>query len=444
MAGEGPNSAITGYLVEQADRLVLDSVASQLLIECAHEFDQEVERVEQRLQQVQRAFCLEALESLGYAAKDLTALCDVPGVARWLCWCAKQGECEEVWEERLQEEMRDWREEVSDEENLREAILAKHAACIKVPKEFWRYWLDDDSYIYDDLEDWPTADKEWNLLQHVYIELAERNKQQRLARELPAARQKKLRPFYDKLKRTEPAASLIAFNQFCTELPSVKRLWWPPEAQLDQETWSALQTDIVRELTDKVRHDKICLFKRILRTLYDDGEADLPTWVAPFVEDDAALVQPPAAGFDSPSAIECDLTDADMDPIFRRVSALFRCGFCSDKLIYPDIARHLVEVHQASSITAYTLVPNLEFRLAVEDLLIQLKYPASTPVEAMQGLSFNVTERIGPVLDYTYHEQSWDQVLSGRRYSNGWDPDDSGLTGAESDRDIVEIWPCGP
>lgn len=108
----------------------------------------------------------------------------------------------------------------------------------------------------------------------------------------------------------------------------------------------------------------------------------------------------------------CILGDDEMDPIFARATALFRCGFCSSKFTYPDIANHLVEMHGAGPVTAYAHVPAPAFRRAVKDLLVEMKLPFTTTSSDLGDSRFDVEERSGSGVAFTRCDQSWADVVS--------------------------------
>jgi hypothetical protein len=201
-------------------------------------------------------------------------------------------------------------------------------------------------------------------------------------------------------------------------LKSIERLWLPDAAaaQPAQPAPSPLiERFLVKDAADKAHEEKVRLFFRIARALLhddDDENAALPESVTAMLEHVDSRVQDSKQSDVFRSYCLDILGDDEMDPIFARATALFRCGFCSSKFTYPDIANHLVEMHGAGPVTAYAHVPAPAFRRAVKDLLVEMKLPFTTTSSDLAEYRFDVDEESESDVATTLCDQSWAEVAS--------------------------------
>lgn len=152
-------------------------------------------------------------------------------------------------------------------------------------------------------------------------------------------------------------------------LPSIRPRWFPDDS-LGASPFSQDHASLALvDLTSSIHNVKVQLFSRIARVLLVDGVA-LPDSVRR-----ALAVEPSPFRADRPNSVLAPLhsclSDDDLDNVLLRVTALFRCGVCSDKLAYPHIVEHLRDKHGASSAqtVAGCVVPDKAFRDAVRGIL---------------------------------------------------------------------------
>ncbi|GAA5964823.1 hypothetical protein JCM8115_000114 [Rhodotorula mucilaginosa] len=344
-------------------------------------------------------------------------------------------------------------ESAGDEEyyQLLRTARTRHATCLRFPEIFWYYWEEDSVDVHGwDEDDLPEAgesrsgasiklrtrqltscsrsSEEWCDLGDLYVKLSQRNKEQRLRR----ARRQKLRPLFERIKQQttqRQTSHFFSFWYFCVGLKSIERLWLPDAAAAKPAPSPLIERFLVKDAADKAHEEKVRLFFRIARALLhddDDENAALPESVTAMLEHVNSRVQDSKQSDVFRSYCLDILGDDEMDPIFARATALFRCGFCSSKFTYPDIANHLVEMHEAGPVTAYAHVPALAFRRAVKDLLVEMKLPFTTTSSDLGDSRFDVEERSGSGVTITRCDQSWADVLGG----------DSGLPGKRRRRNI--------
>ncbi|BGP33929.1 hypothetical protein JCM10296v2_005738 [Rhodotorula toruloides] len=272
------------------------------------------------------------------------------------------------------------------------------------------------------------------------LEYARRNRHQRLW-DARLQRQEQLRPFYDELEtliRGFSGGSFVAFRAFL-EIPPIKRLWLPGDAVISLESWSDGHASVLSLILERERRDKLRLWDRIVRTLLVNGHrlGDFAPFVLdreplPFVDSDPSNGQAP---------YHSALSDDDMNPMSDRLASLFRCGFCSAKLTFPDIAIHVVDEHDVANVPAYALVPSSEFRKAVKGLLSDLGYSSQFKKSTFEVVyidcRFDLTTRTAVGQLETSVGETWAQVLSGKSRA---ELDASRLRLSEStDRNVVKI-----
>lgn len=222
---------------------------------------------------------------------------------------------------------------------------------------------------------------DWAIHKPRFVEHCERRRQRRIAEEASEAlraRKAALRPLFDRLKDVLVLVAgevFVSFEDFL-KFPSVKQLWRPADVAVDPLVRNAAEQAILRDLTESSRRVKVRLFHRIARCLLADDHP-LPPHVKDALEHEPSIFvdYEPSKGL---APLHAALTDADMDPIFARLVALFRCGRCSAKLPYPDIATHMVCEHGAvigQSLVAHFNLPSNLFRCAVRRLLRELGEP---------------------------------------------------------------------
>ncbi|TKA56607.1 hypothetical protein B0A53_01799 [Rhodotorula sp. CCFEE 5036] len=362
---------------------------------------------EEILRKAWRRYCVEQLAGLGYLPEDYAFLDDDD----WWCSCAGHlGKDECLFEEAFEEAM-DRRdgfnpEAVGDEEydEILRLARTRHANYPQIPDVFWYYWEDEDDDGFGLDDDERSEDDEWCDLGDLYVKLSERNKEERLRRAQEAARQvrrQKLRPLFERIQQQttqRQSSHFFSFWYFCVGLKSIERLWLPDAAaaQPAQPAPSPLiERFLVKDAADKAHEEKVRLFFRIARALLhddDDENAALPESVTAMLEHVDSRVQDSKQSDVFRSYCLDILGDDEMDPIFARATALFRCGFCSSKFTYPDIANHLVEMHGAGPVTAYAHVPAPAFRRAVKDLLVEMKLPFTTTSSDLAEYRFDVDE----------------------------------------------------
>lgn len=273
-----------------------------------------------------------------------------------------------------------------------------------------------------------TANKaatEWEKYKSPIVACVHRRRFDRIWREESAAhdarqkRQEALRPLFGRLQppkrsATSARASIpISFAIFLA-LPTVETLWYPANAFIDARGWPPLEPQILSEICTRIRLDKVVLFDRIVRAHVADNGV-LPS----------TTMKPIASSSSSPF-IDCDpskglvplhaaLTDRDMDPLFAQVTSLFRCGICSTKLPYPDIAIHLVDDHDVPNVPAYAHVPSSDFRKAIKSLLDDLGHSLQLELAAFEffyaDCDFDVTMRSASGQFETSVGETWAQVV---------------------------------
>ncbi|GJN92951.1 hypothetical protein Rhopal_005995-T1 [Rhodotorula paludigena] len=198
-------------------------------------------------------------------------------------------------------------------------------------------------------------------------------------------------------------------------LPSIRPRWFPDDS-LGASPFSQDHTSLALvDLISSIHGVKVQLFSRIARVLLADGVA-LPDSVRR-----ALAVEPSPFRADCPSSVlaplHSRLSDVDLDNVLSRVTALFRCGFCSRKLAYPHIVEHLRDAHNASSAqtVAGCVVPDKAFRKAVRGILREIGLDEKvTPDDVCRlGKTYDVElcEASGERL---YKGKSWDWIVSGK------------------------------
>ncbi|GAA5846190.1 hypothetical protein JCM9279_005854 [Rhodotorula babjevae] len=265
------------------------------------------------------------------------------------------------------------------------------------------YFIEDDG---DDLIEWDDV-KLW------IVTYAHRRSLPRVREEAEVrrtGRKGELRPLVDQvLALLSPSLRRIApsFDDFAF-LPVVRPLWYADSAVVDPSTWSASHPAILADVLRSIRALKIRLFSRLARTL---PSTSLPQHLAFTLSTELADVDPRRA------PLHHLLPDADLDPILARPSALFRCGVCSTKLVYPHIVEHLRDEHGASAAqcAAWACAPDERFGEAVRALLEGAEgLGDETTDEELRsmGVMFRVEEEIdgGHVL---HSLESWEQLTSG-------------------------------
>ncbi|GAA5999265.1 uncharacterized protein JCM10292_001713 [Rhodotorula paludigena] len=221
-------------------------------------------------------------------------------------------------------------------------------------------------------------------------------------------------------------------------LPSIRPLWFPDDS-LGASPFSQDHASLALvDLTSSIHDVKVQLFSRIARVLLVDGVA-LPDSVRR-----ALAVEPSPFRADRPNSVlaplHSRLSNVDLDNVLSRVTALFRCGFCSRKLAYPHIVEHLRDAHNASSAqtVAGCVVPDKAFRDAVRGILreIGLDEKASPDDVCRLGKTYDVElcEASGVRL---YEDKSWDWIVSGK--SEQEVNLMSHKLSASTDRPVVEI-----
>ncbi|BGP09933.1 hypothetical protein JCM10049v2_005811 [Rhodotorula toruloides] len=340
----------------------------------------------------------------------------------------------------LEQKLGEFREQAREEKMA--AMLADlHTDCMPGPASLYQFFQSDERL----------TDEEWEKYKSPIVACVHRRRFDRIWREEIAAhdarqkRQEALRPLFGRLQppkrsATSARASIpISFAIFLA-LPTVETLWYPANAFIDARGWPPLEPQILSEICTRIRLDKVVLFERIVRAHVADNGV-LPS----------TTMKPIASSSSSPF-IDCDpskglvplhaaLTDRDMDPLFAQVTSLFRCGICSTKLPYPDIAIHLVDDHDVPNVPAYAHVPSSDFRKAIKSLLDDLGHSLQLELAAFEffyaDCDFDVTMRSASGQFETSVGETWAQVLSGKSPA---ELDASRLKLSYStDRDIVGI-----
>ncbi|BGP01902.1 hypothetical protein JCM10021v2_005612 [Rhodotorula toruloides] len=230
----------------------------------------------------------------------------------------------------------------------------------------------------------------------------------------------------------------ISFATFLA-LPTVETLWYPANAFIDARGWPPLEPQILSEIRTRIRLDKVILFDRLARAHVANTGVLLHTDTKAIASSSSTFVDcDPSKGL---APLHAALTDRDMDPLFAQVTSLFRCGICSTKLPYPDIAIHLVDDHYVPNVTAYAHVPSSDFRKAIKSLLDDLGHSSQLELAAFEvfyaDCHFDVTTRSASGELETSVGETWAQVLSGKSPAEL----DAGLLklSHSTDRNIVEI-----
>lgn len=329
----------------------------------------------------------------------------------------------------LEQEVAEFREQ-SHEEKLTAMLSEWHSDCTPGPSSS----LDDFLHFSDerlteeggiaspDLSD--RADialAEWEKYQNPIIDYVHRQRFDRIWSERIAAhnalqkRNDALRPLFHRLRPGIVAAKsgiAISFASFLT-LQTVKMIN-PATIVADEAAMAPFEPQILKEVRDRVRLDKVILFVRLAGFLRNAGHrlsdslrSVLDREPSPFVDFD------PSKGL---APLHTALTDLDMDPLFSQVTPLFRCGICSTKLLYPDIASHLVNEHDVANVPAYAHVPSGDFRKAIKGLLDDLGHSSQLELSAFEvfysDCRFDVATRTGGGELRMSIGETWEQVVS--------------------------------
>ncbi|GAA5906414.1 hypothetical protein JCM8208_004653 [Rhodotorula glutinis] len=258
---------------------------------------------------------------------------------------------------------------------------------------------DDDEIEWDDVKLWVVTYVHRRSLPRVRKELEQRR----------AHRLDQMRPLGDQIVALLPHPLHRIVPSFDTSamLPAVKPFWYADSAVVDPSTWSASHPAILADVLRSIRALKLRLFSRIARTL-----TSLPPHLALTLSSELVDADPHHA------PLHHLLSDADVDAILSRPTALFRCGVCSTELVYPSIVEHLRDEHGASAAqcAALACAPDGRFCEAVRALLEAAEgLGAETTDEELRGMGvvFEVDEEVagGHVVRT---RESWDQLTSGR------------------------------
>ncbi|BGP33926.1 hypothetical protein JCM10296v2_005735 [Rhodotorula toruloides] len=307
-------------------------------------------------------------------------------------------------------------EEESREEIMAAMLAQWHSSCIPAPAEMLEFVESDERL----------TGEEWDRFKGPLVELADRERSDRFGRleeTIYAAHQK---------GQARPSTPFLAF-------PILKTLGTIASLVFDSTGWPDIKDQIVNEIRTRARLDKIILFDRMARAHYAENTLIL-------------LHLTRIVAFSSSPFVDCDLsnglaplhaalTDHDMDPLFAQVTSLFRCGICSTKLPYPDIAIHLFDDHDVLSVPAYAHVPSSDFRKAIKSLLDVLGHSSQVELTAFEvfyaDCRFDVTTRTAKGELETSVGETCAQVLSGKSPA---ELDASRLKLSHStDRNIIEI-----
>ncbi|BGP01906.1 hypothetical protein JCM10021v2_005616 [Rhodotorula toruloides] len=287
------------------------------------------------------------------------------------------------------------------------------------------------------------TDEEWLLNKAPLIEYCEKRRRERLAdagersgEPSAASRQQALLPFFQLVEAKFAAAGhvfSITFDTFL-HLPGVKPFWRRANG-VDLKDWSQAESDIERDVFEAIRRDKIRLFDRITRCLASDG-VSLPSAIESMLEQEPFIYvdYEPSNGL---APLHAALTDAEMDSIFSRAVALFRCGRCSTKLGYPAIIEHARKEHNSSDLLANATLPSEDFRVAFQDLLSQLGAPCDISAAGFASTyasgRFDVLWLTKAGEEWLSESQTWAQITAGVSIAD---------RNAFNDREILEITPA--
>ncbi|BGP50116.1 hypothetical protein JCM10450v2_006027 [Rhodotorula kratochvilovae] len=252
---------------------------------------------------------------------------------------------------------------------------------------------------------------DWDAVKPFIVDYAECCRRVRLCREQDiyrADRKEQLQPLYDQVRALVDSSRRRVFPNLVdfASLPSVKPLWFPDNVVVTPSSWPALYPSILVDVLREIRTVKIRLFDRVARTFPSLPPHIRLTLLSELVDPDPAR-----------APLHALLSDSDMDPLFARAMALFRCGQCARKLVYPDIVEHLRYAHRTGSApcAALACLPREGFRKAVREMLAAAGLEEETSDEALEGMGriFEVWERCA---DGTVCEtrESWDEVTSGK------------------------------
>ncbi|BGP01905.1 hypothetical protein NBRC10513v2_005546 [Rhodotorula toruloides] len=410
------------------------------------------EEEEARMKEIRIEKLDEKFRSLGLEPEDFV---DIGKTNSWCRACIEEDHYVDVkrWEDEQQakcipeedkdaEALEDEDEDTRWERTLAEMLAAWHGNCIPAPYELT------ETFPFEGDHRELCFQEDWRRYRGAIIEYARRNqhKLRWLAMQDARERRKKeLETLFVGLRtscREERFGFFIASSTFL-DFPKVKALWYPDNgvgvSAVELESWPRVRQQILLRIAKSDRLATIQLFDRIARSLLNDGRrlGDFASFVldrepSPFVDSD------PSKGL---APYHSALGGDDMNPVFDRLASLFRCGVCSAKLTFPDIAIHLVDEHGVANVAAYAHIPSLSFRKAVKDLLKQLCLPADTSPATFEaaygGVRFDVKSRTKSGELETSIGETWAQVLSGK---SPVDLDTNRLKLSRStDRDIVEI-----
>ncbi|GAA6035448.1 hypothetical protein JCM8097_000260 [Rhodosporidiobolus ruineniae] len=253
----------------------------------------------------------------------------------------------------------------------------------------------------------PLTDVEWNAACNDLGAIVNREKVKRLKYERERAKSDArwdLRQLYEQLRNRVSEAERKAFppKPDWYESPSVKPLWEPENVVVKAQTWPSIFPQLLAEAKLSIRETKVELFKLIATSMLSHG-SPLPDNIKTALTDDAALSL---------------LTDADMDPIFARATALFSCAVdgCEHKHVYPDIYQHVALKHASdtdvSSPELDCEVPHRTFQVAVRQMLLRAGRDEATTTNAdleALGERFAVagTHKKGFQNSYNLQKQTW-------------------------------------
>ncbi|BGP33930.1 hypothetical protein JCM10296v2_005739 [Rhodotorula toruloides] len=259
-----------------------------------------------------------------------------------------------------------------------------------------------------------------------------------------ATRQQSLLPLFQLVEAKFAAAGHVFSITFDTFLRlSSVRPFWRNTNGVDLKEWSQAESEIERDVFEAIRCDKIRLFDRITRCLASDGFS-LPSDITLMLKQEPSIYvdYEPSKGL---APLHAALTDADMDFVFSRAVALFRCGGCSTKLGYPAIIEHARKEHKISDLLANATLPSEAFRIDFQDLLSQLGAPCD--ISAADFASTHASGRFDVLWltkageEWLSESETWGQVTS-RISPADRDASDDELERDSTDRDIVEITPA--
>lgn len=325
------------------------------------------------------------------------------------------------------------------------AFNAMHAGCHYLPKKLWNYWshdfdMDEDDYhgpkdyYYRQKADDQGASTlvglsarctdrlctlslrfrlaEWLDLGKVYCAVAERFKERRVP-ESWHARLREVRARVVELVREDvkwsASGTLNALDRVWKRVADHPTLVYAPPDDLKNALSLIMSDRLLEFIGYKLHHAKLVVFMRIAVTLRADEPTALPTAIRSLLDSVDTSDSTP----EGPGLLETHFAghEQEIDEIMARATTLLRCGFCSRKLSFEQIAEHVIDEHGAGPVAPFALVPQKGFRDAVRSLLNSLQMPSTTALTDIRTIKVTVDELMPSGLTLTSHGVPFEEAV---------------------------------